>query len=111
MPRVRLLERIGRWIGFSPEGRAVRVWVRSRPGEEDAIVVWGTIVELTERGAVLALDEPLRTDGRELARVLAVPREPGWGLDALWFTFIAVDAFADRSADEAPLGHWWLRLG
>jgi hypothetical protein len=60
---------------------------------------------------VLLLEEPVRADGRELMRVLAVPREPGWGLHALWFTFIAIDAFPAHSEDGERIGRWWLRLG
>ena len=35
----------------------------------------------------------LREPNREQRWILAVPHEPGWGLQALWFSFIAVDAF------------------
>jgi hypothetical protein len=110
VPRLRLAERIGRTLRFSPEGRAVRLWIRSRPGEEDAEVVTGTVVELVDRAALVELDEPARVDGAELRRVLAVPREPGWGLEALWFGFIQVDAFPADGARE-PVGRWWMRLG
>jgi hypothetical protein len=108
---LRLVERIGRGLGFSPEGRVVRVWVRSRPGEEDAVIVGGTVVEVTDRGAVLALERPVRVEGRELSRVLAVPSEPGWGLDALWFAFIPFDAFPAHGDAPEPVGRWWMRLG
>jgi hypothetical protein len=107
--RLRLAERIGRVLRFSPAGHAVRLWIRSRPGEEDALVVTGTVVALIERGALVELDEPARVDGRELTRVLAVPREPGWGLEALWLAFIPVDAYSPDGAE--PVGHWWMRLG
>ena len=107
--RLRLVERIGRLIGFSPEGRAVRVWVESRPGEEDARVVPGTLAEITARGGVLALSEPVAVDGddQRARQVLAVPAEPGWGFHALWFGFIAVDA---ATLEGRPIGRWWLRL-
>ena len=91
---LRLLERFGSAIGFSPEGRAVRVWVR------------GMITELRDDGAVLYLREP----GRDERWVLAVPHEPGWGLQALWFSFIAVDVF-ELDERREPLGRWFIRLG
>jgi hypothetical protein len=103
--RLRLLERVGRVLGFSPEGRAVRVWVRGMPGGEETEVVAGTIAEVREDGAVLYLREPDRGE----RWVLAVPHEPGWGLQALWFSFIAVDAF--ELEDRQPLGRWFIRLG
>jgi hypothetical protein len=107
---LRLLERIGRGLGFSPAGREVRVWTHSRPGEEDAVVVAATVVEVTERGALLELHEPFGAEGGEVRRVLAVPTESGWGLEAMWFSFIEVDAFRAHAVD-APIGRWWLRLG
>jgi hypothetical protein len=106
-PRLRLVERAGRLAGFSPEGRALRVWTQSRPGEEDATVVAGTLAEITERGGVLALGEPVAFGAREARQVLAVPAEPGWGFHALWFGFIAVDA---ATLEGEPIGRWWLRL-
>jgi hypothetical protein len=111
VPRLRLVERAGRALGFSPEGRDVRVWIRSRPGEEDAAVVGGTVVEVTGRGAVIAFEHPVKVGGRELSRVLAVPSEPGWGLDALWFAFIPFDAFPAHADGGEPVGRWWMRLG
>jgi hypothetical protein len=105
--RLRLVERIGRLIGFSPEGRALRVWVESRPGEEDARVVPGTLAEITDRGGVLALAEPVTVGGDQARQVLAVPTEPGWGFHALWFGFISVDA---ATLEGRPIGRWWLRL-
>jgi hypothetical protein len=104
--RLRLVERVGRLIGFSPEGRSVRVWVKSRPGEEDAEIVGGTLLEVTERGALVDLNEPVGG----ISRVQAVPRERGWGLDALWFAFIAVDAYPADGEQPEPLGQWWIRL-
>jgi hypothetical protein len=98
---LRVVERIGRAFRFSPEGRKVRVWVRGLPGEEDSEIVPGTIVELRGGEAVVRLE-----DGRE---VLVVPRERGWGLHALWFSFIAVDSFALPGRE--PLGRWFVRLG
>ena len=102
-----LAERVGRALGFSPEGRRVRVWVRSRPGEEDAVIVPGSVSEVSERAAVVTLAEPVTIDGRELRRVRVVPREPGWGFHALWFGFIVVDAV---TLEGTPIGRWWLRL-
>ena len=75
----------------------MRVWVRGMPGGDETEVVAGTITEVREDGAVLYLREP----GREQRWVLAVPQEPGWGLQALWFSFIAVDAFELDGADVA----------
>jgi hypothetical protein len=106
-PRLRLVERAGRLAGFSPEGRALRVWTRSRPGEEDARVVAATLAEITDRGGVLALAEPVPVGASEARQVLAVPAEPGWGFHALWFGFIAVDA---ATLEGQPIGRWWLRL-
>jgi hypothetical protein len=103
--RFRLVERFGDLLGFSPEGRPVRVWVRGMPGGDETEVIAGTIAEVREDGAVLYLREP----EREERWVLAVPHEPGWGLQALWFSFIAVDAFELDSG--AALGRWFLRLG
>jgi hypothetical protein len=102
---LRLLERLGSALGFSPEGRAVRVWVHGMPGADETEVVSGTITEVREEGAVLYLREP----GREERWVLAVPHEPGWGLQALWFSFIAVDAFELEGRER--LGRWFIRLG
>ena len=116
--RLRLLERVGTAIGFSPEGRAVRVWVRGMPGADETEVVRGTITEVRAEGAILELHADLPT-----RVVLAVPREPGWGLQALWFSFIAVDVFAldgdtasPPSGSSTPTGHpslgrWFIRLG
>ncbi|HEY1276975.1 MAG TPA: hypothetical protein VGF25_18865 [Thermoleophilaceae bacterium] len=109
--RLRLLERAGRALGFSPEGRPVRVWVVGAPGGDETEVVHGTIAELREGGgAVIHLAEPRSIDGRELRDVLAVPRERGWGLDALWFSFIAVDVYELGGAPD-PVARWFLRLG
>jgi hypothetical protein len=103
--RLRLLERLGSGLGFSPEGRAVRVWVRGMPGGDETEVVAGTITEVREDGAVIFLGEP-EGNGR---LVLAVPHEPGWGLQALWFSFIAVDASELEGRER--LGRWFIRLG
>jgi hypothetical protein len=103
---LRLVERVGGVLGFSPEGRPVRVWTQGRPGEEDSRIQEGVVIEVVDDGALVELDEPVG----DLRRVLLVPRERGWGLRALWFSFIAVDAFpAHREGD--PIGHWWMRLG
>jgi hypothetical protein len=107
-----VVERLGGALGFSPEGRPVRVWVEGRPGEEESRVQEGTVIEVAGEGAVVDLEEPVSVDGLELRRVLLVPREQGWGLRALWFSFIAVDAFpAHREGDSEPVGRWWMRLG
>jgi hypothetical protein len=41
MTRLRVLERVGRAIGFSPEGRSIRVWVRGMPGADETEVLEG----------------------------------------------------------------------
>jgi hypothetical protein len=75
------------------------------PGGDETEVVAGTITEVSDEGAVLYLREPVQ----EQRWILAVPHEPGWGLQALWFSFIAVDAFElDR---REQLGRWFIRLG
>jgi hypothetical protein len=99
------LERLGSALGFSPEGRAVRVWVHGMPGADETEVVSATITEVRDEGAVLYLGEP----DRDVRWVLAVPHEPGWGLQALWFSFIAVDAFELEGRER--LGRWFIRLG
>jgi hypothetical protein len=103
--RLRLLERVGSLLRFSPEGREVRVWVRGMPGADETEVVPGTILEVRDGGAVLEVREP---DSAE-RRLLAVPHEPGWGLQALWFSFISVDVF-ELDGDER-VGLWFIRLG
>jgi hypothetical protein len=76
------------------------------PGGDETEVVPGKIAGLREGGgAVLVVTEA----GRAPRSVLVVPREPGWGLGALWFSFVAVDVF-ELDAD-APTGRWFLRLG
>jgi hypothetical protein len=102
---LRLLERVGSAIGFSPEGRDVRVWVRGMPGADETEVVPGTITEVRDGGAVLLVREP---DAEE-RRLWAVPHEPGWGLQALWFSFISVDVF--ELDGREPVGLWFIRLG
>jgi hypothetical protein len=101
--RFHLLERIGRLLRFSPEGRQVRVWVRGMPGADETEVVDGTITELRDDGAVVYLRDPTPR------WILAVPRDAGWGLHALWFSFIAVDAFELDNGER--LGEWHIRLG
>jgi hypothetical protein len=103
--RLRLVERVGSAIGFSPEGRSVRVWVRGMPGGDDTEVVPGTITEVRDTAAVVFL----REQEAEPRWILAVPHEPGWGLQALWFSFIAVDAFELDGGQR--LGRWFIRLG
>ena len=103
--RLRFLERVGRALGFSPEGREVRVWVKGMPGADETEVVPGTITEVRDDGAVLYLREP----DRQERWVLAVPDEPGWGLQSLWFSFIAVEAFELEGRQR--LGRWFIRLG
>jgi hypothetical protein len=103
--RLRVLERVGSVLGFSPEGRAVRVWVRGMPGGDETEVVPGTITELREDGAVLYL----RSEDQSERWLLAVPHEPGWGFHALWFSFISVDVF--ELEGRKRLGRWFIRLG
>jgi hypothetical protein len=103
--RLRVLERIGRLVGFSPVGRPVRVWVEGMPGGDETHVVPGTITELRDGGAVVYL----RDCERQPRWILAVPREAGWGLHALWFSFITVDAFELENGER--LGEWHIRLG
>jgi hypothetical protein len=103
--RLRLLERLGSALRFSPEGRSVRVWVEGMPGADETRVVAGTITEVRDDGAVLYLRDEDRAD----RWVLAVPHEPGWGLQAMWFSFIAVDVF--ELDGREPVGRWFIRLG
>ena len=74
------------------------------PGGDETSVARATITEVRGDEAVLRLAE---SGGRELS-VLAVPLEPGWGLQALWFSFIAVEAF--ELDGREPLGRWFIRL-
>ena len=83
----------------------MRVWVRGMPGGDETEVVPGTITEVCEEGAVLYLRSPDRAE----RWLLAVPHEPGWGLQALWFSFISVDVF--ELDGREPLGRWFIRLG
>jgi hypothetical protein len=83
----------------------VRVWVEGMPGADETRVVPATITEVRDDGAVLYL----RNDDRTDRWVLAVPREAGWGLQALWFSFIAVDVF--ELEGRRPVGRWFIRLG
>ena len=99
--RVRLLERLGRGLRFTPVGRRVRVWVEGWPGEEESRVLEATVAARSETSALLEFD-----DGR---RAEVVPRESGFGFDALWFSFIAVDATDADSGEH--LGRWAMRLG
>jgi hypothetical protein len=71
------------------------------PGADETEVVGGSIAEVRDEGAVISLREEPRS-------VLAVPEEPGWGLQALWFSFIAVEVF-DLDGGER-LGRWYIRL-
>jgi hypothetical protein len=98
---LRVLEWVGRRLRFSPEGRRVRVWVEGWPGEEDSRILEATLTERSAGSAVLEFD-----DGQ---RATVVPRERGFGLDALWFSFIAVDAMSPDTGE--PLGRWAIRLG
>lgn len=109
--RLRLIERIGRAIRFSPEGRRVRVWVHSRPGEEDARIALARVEAVAGGRAVLVFDHPVDAGGRQLERVLAVPVEAGYGLEALWFSFISFDAHPVSDETREPLARWWMRLG
>jgi hypothetical protein len=111
--RMRLLERLGRGLRFSPRGRRVRLWVEGWPGEEESRVLEATVIEVAGRSAVLELDPPALLDGREVRFARATPRERGFGLDALWFSFIAVDAAAlagPKATEGEPLGRWAMRL-
>jgi hypothetical protein len=101
---LRLLERVGSAIGFSPEGRVVRVWVRGMPGADETEVVPGTIAEVRDGGAVLELQ-----DSAAPRRLWVVPHEDGWGLQALWFSFISVDVFEEPG--EERIAVWFIRLG
>jgi hypothetical protein len=107
--QARVLEWLGRRLRFSPEGRRVRVWLEGWPGEEDSRVVEATVLGRSGPSAVLELDAPALVAGRELQFARVTPRERGFGLDALWFSFIAVDASDPDTGD--PLGRWAIRLG
>jgi hypothetical protein len=103
--RPRVLERVGRVLRFSPEGREVRVWVRGMPGADETEVVAGLLTDVSESRAVLTLRPP-----EGASRVLRVePHEAGWGFHALWFSFISVDVFEGDGGD--PVGRWFIRLG
>lgn len=75
------------------------------PGADETEVVAATITEVRGEEAVLHLREPHGSQ----RWVIAVPQEPGWGLQALWFSFIAVDAFELDGRER--LGRWFIRLG
>src|SRR3954451_12703719 len=107
--QARLLDWLGRRLRFSPEGRRVRVWVEGWPGEEDSRVLEATVLVVAEGSAVLEFDPPVVLDGREVSRASAAPRESGFGLHALWFSFIAVDATSPDTGE--PCGRWAIRLG
>ena len=83
----------------------MRVWVRGMPGGDETEVVPGTITELRDDGAVLYL----RSEDQAERWLLAVPHEQGWGFQALWFSFIAVDVFELEGRER--LGRWFIRLG
>ena len=85
----------------------MRVWVEGHPGADETEVVPGTIEAVLPAGARLRVRE---ADGLH-REVLAVPREPGWGLQALWFSFIAVDVFEPDEEGGEPLARWFIRLG
>jgi hypothetical protein len=107
---VPLVERIGRTMRFSPEGRGIRVWVEGEPGADETAVVPGAIAEVLPDGtAIVQLDEPASVGDRKLRRFRAVPDEHGWGLHALWFSFIAVNVH-ELDGDEPPLARWFIRL-
>jgi hypothetical protein len=89
-----LLERIGRLLRFSPVGRSVRVWVEGMPGADETRVVTCTITELRDGGAVVYL----RESELEPRWILAVPRDAGWGLQALWFSFIRSTPSSSKTA-------------
>jgi hypothetical protein len=112
--RLHVIEWLGRRLHFSPEGRRVRVWVEGWPGEEDSRVLEATVIQAAGGTAVLELEPPLAHGGGEVRYVRVAPREPGFGLDALWFSFIAVDAARlagpDPIGEAEPLGRWAMRL-
>lgn len=96
-----LVERLGRAARFSPAGRGVRIWVEGSPGADETKVVTGAIAEIRPDGsAIVRLDEP----HEGLQHFHAVPDEHGWGLDALWFSFIAVNV------EELDETRWFIRL-
>jgi hypothetical protein len=113
--RVRLLERLGRRLRFTPVGRNVRVWVEGWPGEEDSRVLAATVAGVFDGVAVLEFEPAARVGETEVRFARVAPREHGFGLDALWFSFIAVDAAAldgpDPAGNAQPLGRWAIRLG
>ena len=75
------------------------------PGADETEVLPGTITDVRTEGAVVRLSDP-----HGGARwVLAVAQEPGWGFQALWFSFIAVEAF--ELEGRVRLGRWYIRLG
>ena len=92
----------------------MRVWVEGWPGEEDSRVVEATVLRVSHGAAVLELDPPAHVGDREVRFARAAPRERGFGLDALWFSFTAVDAAAlvapDAGGEGEPLGRWAVRL-
>jgi hypothetical protein len=75
------------------------------PGADETEIVAATITEVRGEEAVLHLREP----DAPHQWVIAVPEEPGWGLQALWFSFIAVEAFELEGRER--LGRWFIRLG
>ena len=75
------------------------------PGADETEVVAGTITEVRGEEAVLSLGDP---DSPQ-RWVVAVPVEPGWGLRAMWFSFIAVEVFELDGRER--LGRWFIRLG
>ena len=83
----------------------MRVWVQGMPVADETELVPGTITELRDGAAVVYMSEP----GCAPRWVLAVPRDAGWGLEALWFSYIAVNAF--ELENGAGLGEWHIRLG
>jgi hypothetical protein len=106
---VPLVERIGQRLRFSPEGRAVRVWIEGAPGADETTVVAGAVTEVLADGtAIVDLEDPALAGDRELRRFRAVPDEHGWGLHALWFSFIAVNVYALDGGP--PLARWFIRL-
>jgi hypothetical protein len=75
------------------------------PGADETEVVAATIVEVRGDEAVLRLGDPASPQ----RRVIAVAQEPGWGLQAMWFSFIAVEVFEFDGRER--LGRWFIRLG
>ena len=108
--RLRLWERICRFVAFEPVGKRVTIRVddTSDPALSDFYdhptmgVIHSTVEEHLVFGfeqhpqqrrlcAIVHLDSPLGVSGGNIHWLLAVPRHLGYGLDSLCLTFIAVN--------------------